>query len=173
LEEKDREISILKDMLRSSTHQVKHRDIDISRMRVKMETAASQDRSVSPNTDRSGRVSGLIADLDGLVSIRERTEGGGPRLPQTVVRKRIKEDTLPATNAELLSLIGEKIEAVVEDLRKEAKARADALVHVKILSEKLLSQGVREALSGEATLRVSEVAERLSRLSLRNPHQSV
>jgi len=173
LEGKDREISILKDMLRSSTHQVKHRDIDISRIKMKMETATQrEERSMSPSTDRAGRVPGLIADLDGLFSIRERSEGGGPRIPQNVVRKRIREEALPATNAELQTLIGHKIEAVVEDLRKEARTRADALVHVKALTEKLLSQSVREALAGEATLRVSEVAERLSRLSP-NTHEAL
>ena len=169
LVEKDREIGILKDMLRSSTHQVKHRDIDISRIKMRMEAASPQreDRSSSPATERTGKASAIVLELDGLVSVKERMEQGGTRLPQNVIRKRVKEDVLPSTNADLQTLIGRKVESGLEELRKEAKNRGEAVMHVKALWEKMQSQAVRELL-GESSMRLSEVAERLTSLSAKS-----
>lgn len=137
LREKCKEVEMLKEMLRSSSKQVHHKDIDLSRTRKKLEAlvAAPVDPAVTL----------YVEGIDALLDAREKVRTCRGKVPTALVKKRLGLDDLPSDKGDLLRFIEGKMEEAASTLEKSLKSSTK--VNISEYCERVTSPELKSALS--------------------------
>lgn len=137
LREKCKEVEMLKEMLRSSSKQVHHKDIDLSRTRRKLEALV-----VAP-VDPA--VTLFVEEMDALLDAREKVRTCRGKVPAALVKKRLGLDDLPSDKGDLLRFIEGKMEEAANTLEKSLKSSTK--VNISEYCERVTSPELKSALS--------------------------
>ena len=136
LSEKDKEISMLKDMLRSSSKQVQHKDVDLTRVKRRLEALTSAPLEPAVTT--------YIETMDVLLDVREKVRTGRGKGMAAMVRKRLGVEEVPGEKGDLVRFIEEKMEEAARLLEKSIKAGTK--FSISEYSERVTSPELRQVL---------------------------
>lgn len=136
---KEREIHMLKDMLKSVNQTVKAKDQDISRLRKRLESlpesAAPAVQSTAPES-----LFAIIQEYDEIQVVIERVQRDA-KMPKPLVRSILKVASIPDSKAEVASQLTRKLREVYDRLealcKKQPKSPANLRTNVLLNSTKL------------------------------------
>lgn len=134
--EKCKEAALLKDMLRSSTKQVQHKEVDLNRTRRRLEALAAA--PVDP------AVTVYVQTVDGLLDAREKVRTCRGKVPTALVKKILGTQEIPSEKGDLLRLIEAKMEEAATNLEKSLKSSTK--VNISEYCERVTSPELRQVL---------------------------
>lgn len=155
---RDREIEMLKDMLKSANQQVKAKEQDIARLRKKLESLPEPVSTSGPATQPADTFFTLIQEYDAVQVAIERVQRE-PKVPKQVVRSVLKSALVPEGKTDVTTQLVRRLREVYE--RLEAQCKKQPKSPVSLRTNVLLNSGKLRELAQETDLTFSSLSARL------------
>lgn len=157
---KEREIQMLKDMLKSIDRTVKAKDQDIFRLRKKLESMPEPAVSTAPAVQTSGPepIFAIIQEYDEVQMAIERVQRE-TKIPKQLVRGILKVASIPDTKAEVTTQLTRKLREVYDHLESQCKKQPKNPVNLR--TNVLLNSSKLRELAQESSLTLSSLSSRL------------
>lgn len=154
---KEREIQMLKDMLKSVNQTVKAKDQDIARLRKRLESLPEATvyavQSAGPDP-----LFAIIQEYDEVQAAIERVQRD-PKVPKQLVRSLLKVASIPESTAEVALQLTRKLREIYERLEAQCKKLPKGPVSLR--TNVLLNSSKLREMAQEADLTLSALSARL------------
>lgn len=171
LEDKDREIVILREMIRGMQQQLKTKDLELSRFRKKMDEDPVREVSPLRAPQETGikklatRLDTEIKEIETLVELKKKLSGEG-KIPVQAVKKALLMENVPKDKGMILGEVTRKVTEAIENLTRFATPKQSfSLTSASFSNGTAVSSLISSMLRETDSVSIASVLERVRELA--------
>ena len=169
MEERDREIAILREMVRGMQQQLKTKDIEVSRMKRKVDAdpvreVGSPVSSPEPGLKKlANRIDSELKSIEELVSLQTKLSGDG-KIPTGAVKKVLGLETVPKDKGQIVTEVGKRLTEAKENLVRFATSKQSFSLSVNHFGGKPQSDVISEMMQNQEAVAIADIIEKVNSL---------